>query len=104
MAGEELFESLAHFVVVHNGQSPERAQRIADQAVAFLIATATATVPMVPRTTWTSGCTHSAPRSGETSQAASVGPYEHRGDLINTMLSPAPGDRPTIQEVRQALR
>ncbi|SBV03169.1 hypothetical protein YW5DRAFT_07003 [Streptomyces sp. Ncost-T6T-1] len=48
MAGEELFESLAHFVVVHNGQSPERAQRIADQAVAFLVTTATATVPMVP--------------------------------------------------------
>ncbi|RMI90833.1 hypothetical protein BIU87_24995 [Streptomyces sp. ZS0098] len=49
-AGEELFESLAHFVLVHNGQSPERAQRIADQAVAFLVtaATATATVPMVP--------------------------------------------------------
>ncbi|MBK3555947.1 protein kinase [Streptomyces sp. MBT56] len=26
------------------------------------------------------------------------------GDLIDTMLSPAPGDRPTIQEVREALR
>ncbi|WP_408994629.1 hypothetical protein [Streptomyces sp. 1268] len=48
VAGEELFESLAHFVVVHNGQSPERAQRITDQAVAFLVTAATATVPMVP--------------------------------------------------------
>lgn len=48
VAGEELFESLAHFVVVHNGQSPERAKRIADQAVAFLITAATANVPMVP--------------------------------------------------------
>jgi hypothetical protein len=48
VAGEELFESLAHFVVVHNGQSPERAKRIADQAVAFLVTAATATVPMVP--------------------------------------------------------
>ena len=28
VAGEELFQSLAHFVVVHNGQSPERAERI----------------------------------------------------------------------------
>lgn len=48
MAGEELFESLAHFVVAHNGQSPERAQRIADQAVAFLVTAATAAVPMDP--------------------------------------------------------
>jgi hypothetical protein len=48
VAGEELFESLAHFVVVHNGQSPQRAERIADQAVAFLVTAATATVPMVP--------------------------------------------------------
>lgn len=48
VAGEELFESLAHFVVIHNGQSPDRAERIADQAVAFLVTAATATVPMVP--------------------------------------------------------
>ncbi|MFB6752288.1 glycine-rich domain-containing protein [Streptomyces sp. NPDC056353] len=48
VAGEELFESLAHFVVVHNAQSPERAQLIADQAVAFLVTAATATVPMIP--------------------------------------------------------
>ncbi|WP_405768271.1 hypothetical protein OHU34_24210 [Streptomyces sp. NBC_00080] len=48
VAGEELFQSLARFVVVHDGQSPERAERIADQAVAFLVAAATATVPMVP--------------------------------------------------------
>ncbi len=30
VAGEELFESLTHFVVVHNGQSADRAERIAD--------------------------------------------------------------------------
>ncbi|WP_327241899.1 hypothetical protein [Streptomyces sp. NBC_01320] len=48
MAGEELFESLAHFMVVHNGQSPERAEQIADQAVAFVVTAATATDPMVP--------------------------------------------------------
>ncbi|MER7975604.1 hypothetical protein [Streptomyces sp. NPDC095817] len=47
-AGEVLFESLARFVVLHDGQSPERAERIADQAVAFLVTAATATVPMVP--------------------------------------------------------
>ncbi|MEU8975428.1 hypothetical protein AB0D11_40510 [Streptomyces monashensis] len=46
--GEELFDSLTHFVVVHDGQSRERAERIADQAVAFLVTAATATVPMVP--------------------------------------------------------
>ncbi|WP_416973685.1 hypothetical protein [Streptomyces sp. 4F14] len=48
VAGEELFESLAHFVAVHNGQSPERAERIADQAVAFAVTAAAATVPTVP--------------------------------------------------------
>ncbi|MFD5567540.1 glycine-rich domain-containing protein [Streptomyces cadmiisoli] len=48
VAGEELFESLTHFVIVHNGQSRERAERIADQAVAFVVTAATTTVPMVP--------------------------------------------------------
>lgn len=48
VAGEDLFDSLTHFVVIHNGQSRERAERIADQAVAFPITAATATVPMVP--------------------------------------------------------
>ncbi|MFF8916820.1 glycine-rich domain-containing protein [Streptomyces sp. NPDC015032] len=48
VVGEELFKSLAYFVAVHNGQTPERAERIADQAVAFLVTVATATVPMVP--------------------------------------------------------
>ncbi|MCW8384635.1 glycine-rich domain-containing protein [Streptomyces justiciae] len=48
VAGEELFESLTHFVIVHNGQPRRRAERIADQAVAFLVTAATATVPMVP--------------------------------------------------------
>jgi len=35
-------------VVVHNARPPQRAERIADQAVAFLVTGATATVPMVP--------------------------------------------------------
>jgi hypothetical protein len=48
VAGEELFDSLTHFVVTHNGQPRERAERIADQAVAFVVTAATATVPMVP--------------------------------------------------------
>ncbi|MFE7331820.1 hypothetical protein ACFU8W_44415 [Streptomyces sp. NPDC057565] len=48
VAGEDLFESLAHFMVAHNGQSPERAGQIADQAVAFVVTAATATDPMVP--------------------------------------------------------
>lgn len=48
VAGEELFESLAHFVVTHHSESAERAERIADQAVAFVVTAATATVSMVP--------------------------------------------------------
>ncbi|MBC9728463.1 hypothetical protein, partial [Streptomyces sp. TRM68367] len=48
VAGEELFDSLTHFVVAHNGRPHECAERIADQAVAFLVTAATATVPMVP--------------------------------------------------------
>ncbi|MET7696321.1 hypothetical protein [Streptomyces sp. NPDC005485] len=48
VAGEELFESLAQFVVSHSGQTPERAKQIADQAVAFVVTAATATLPMVP--------------------------------------------------------
>ncbi|MFJ4825996.1 hypothetical protein ACIP5L_22275 [Streptomyces bacillaris] len=48
VAGEELSESLTQFVVVHNRQSSDRAERIADQAVAFVVTAATATVPMVP--------------------------------------------------------
>ncbi|MFF6803527.1 glycine-rich domain-containing protein [Streptomyces sp. NPDC012616] len=48
VAGEELFGSLTHFVVTHNGQSPERAERIADQALAFVVTAASATVAMVP--------------------------------------------------------
>jgi hypothetical protein len=48
LVNDELFGSLAHFVATHNAQTPERAERIADQAVAFLATVATATVPMVP--------------------------------------------------------
>ncbi|MBW5250890.1 hypothetical protein JGS39_18150 [Streptomyces sp. P01-B04] len=45
LAGEELFDSIANFVMQHDGESLERAQRIADQAVAYV---ATATSPMMP--------------------------------------------------------
>ncbi len=48
LVSEDLFASLAHFVAVHDGQPQERAERIADQAVAFLATVSTATVPMVP--------------------------------------------------------
>ncbi|WP_064457001.1 glycine-rich domain-containing protein [Streptomyces hygroscopicus] len=48
LVSEELFGSLVHFVATHNAQTLERAERIADQAVAFLATVATATVPMVP--------------------------------------------------------
>ncbi|MEU6662543.1 hypothetical protein [Streptomyces sp. NPDC046821] len=48
IAGEELFNSLAHFVVLHDHVEREVAEQVADQAVAFLVTAATATVPMVP--------------------------------------------------------
>ncbi|MEU5664872.1 hypothetical protein [Streptomyces longwoodensis] len=48
VAGEQLFDSLTHFVIVHNAQPRERAELIADQAVAFAVTAVTATVPMVP--------------------------------------------------------
>jgi len=48
VAGEELFESLARFVSIHDGQTIKRAEQIADQAIAFLVTAATASVPMVP--------------------------------------------------------
>ncbi len=48
LVSPELFDSLVHFVVTHNGQPTERAERIADQAVAFVATAATATVGMVP--------------------------------------------------------
>jgi hypothetical protein len=48
LVSEDLFASLANFVATHDGQPLERAERIADQAVAFLATVSTATVPMVP--------------------------------------------------------
>ncbi|MFJ8931573.1 hypothetical protein ACIRLA_33820 [Streptomyces sp. NPDC102364] len=48
VAGEELFDSIAHFVVIHDKETRARAEMIADQAVAFVVSAATATVPMVP--------------------------------------------------------
>ncbi|MCI3930182.1 MULTISPECIES: glycine-rich domain-containing protein [unclassified Streptomyces] len=47
LVSEELARSVAHFVHVHSGQSMERAQRIADQAFAFVYTAAT-TQRMVP--------------------------------------------------------
>ncbi|GAA1883782.1 hypothetical protein GCM10009753_09590 [Streptantibioticus ferralitis] len=48
LVSDELFNSIVHFTVVHFGQDPERAERITDQAIAFVATAATATVPMVP--------------------------------------------------------
>lgn len=48
IAGEDLFNSLAHFVVLHHQVERERAELIADQAVAFVVTASTATVAMMP--------------------------------------------------------
>ncbi|MFH8593070.1 glycine-rich domain-containing protein [Streptomyces rimosus] len=44
----DLFDSLANFVVIHDGESRERAERITDQAVAFLASVGGTDVPLVP--------------------------------------------------------
>ncbi|WP_406254781.1 glycine-rich domain-containing protein [Streptomyces chartreusis] len=44
----ELFDSLTNFITIHDGATPDQAERIADQAAAFLATVAVATVPMVP--------------------------------------------------------
>ncbi|MFF5808285.1 glycine-rich domain-containing protein [Streptomyces sp. NPDC012746] len=45
----ELFDSIATFVMTHFGESDQdRAERITDQAIAFLATVGTATVRMVP--------------------------------------------------------
>ncbi|MGX1953098.1 hypothetical protein ACWIGY_22735 [Streptomyces anulatus] len=44
----ELFDSIADFTVMHFGQDREKAERAADQALAFVATVATATVKMVP--------------------------------------------------------
>lgn len=97
VAGEELFESLAHFVVAHNGKSPERAQRIADQAVAFLVTAATATVPMVPSDDVDLGLhalilhTRSTPNSASSTRAASCTTTRSRVEVPATRRrSPLP--------------
>lgn len=48
LVGDDLFGSLAHFVATHFGQEAGQAERIADQALAFVATASTATVPMVP--------------------------------------------------------
>src|SRR5690349_7616066 len=48
LISDELFGSLVDFVIVHDGETRERAERIADQAVAFVATVATATGRMVP--------------------------------------------------------
>ncbi|MEU1121542.1 MULTISPECIES: hypothetical protein [unclassified Streptomyces] len=47
-AGEELFDSLARFLVVQEHIERRRAELIADQAVAFVVTAATVSVPMMP--------------------------------------------------------
>ncbi|MCQ4082228.1 hypothetical protein NGB36_16845 [Streptomyces sp. RB6PN25] len=48
LVSDELFSSIVHFVVVHSGETQQRAERITDQAVAFLATVAVSTEPMVP--------------------------------------------------------
>ncbi|MCT9077188.1 glycine-rich domain-containing protein [Streptomyces fulvoviolaceus] len=48
LVSAELFGSLTHFVTLHDGETAERAEHIADQALAFVATAAVATVPMVP--------------------------------------------------------
>lgn len=48
VVGEDLFDSIAQFVVLHDNETRARAEMIADQAVAFVVTAATATVPMMP--------------------------------------------------------
>lgn len=48
LVNDDLFGSVAHFVQIHNGQSAERAEQIADQAFAFVVTAATASVSMIP--------------------------------------------------------
>ncbi|WP_432587827.1 hypothetical protein ABVG11_21245 [Streptomyces sp. HD1123-B1] len=48
LVSEELFDSITHFVAVHDAQPWERAERIADQAIAFIATAATASTAMVP--------------------------------------------------------
>ncbi|GAU70816.1 hypothetical protein SSP35_23_00060 [Streptomyces sp. NBRC 110611] len=44
----ELFASIVNIVVTHFGQTPERAERQTDQALAFVATAAAATVPVIP--------------------------------------------------------
>jgi hypothetical protein len=48
LVGEELFGCIANFVMQHDGETLERAERIADQTFAYVSTVATATVPMMP--------------------------------------------------------
>ncbi len=48
LVSDDLFDSLAHSVVTHFGQTPKSAERITDQALAFVATAATASVPMIP--------------------------------------------------------
>ncbi|MDJ0464859.1 hypothetical protein [Streptomyces sp. H27-C3] len=48
LVDEALFGSITNFVMLHDGETPERAERIADQAIAFVATSATATASMMP--------------------------------------------------------
>ncbi|OKI08268.1 hypothetical protein A6A06_33935 [Streptomyces sp. CB02923] len=45
---KDLFDRLAHFVVVHNGESRDQAEKIIDQAVAFVASVGGTDIPLVP--------------------------------------------------------
>lgn len=48
LISDDLFNSITLFVVQHSGRDRATAERITDQAVAFVATAARATVPMVP--------------------------------------------------------
>ncbi|WP_432106157.1 glycine-rich domain-containing protein [Streptomyces sp. bgisy091] len=48
LVDEELFGSITNFVMQHDGETLERAERITHQALAYVATVATATVTMMP--------------------------------------------------------
>ncbi|WP_406409685.1 hypothetical protein OG923_12795 [Streptomyces halstedii] len=48
LVSEELFGSITNFVMQHDGETLERAERITDQTLAYVATVATATVTMMP--------------------------------------------------------
>ncbi|MFG2584089.1 glycine-rich domain-containing protein [Streptomyces malaysiensis] len=89
-----LFDSLTHFVVTHNGQTPERAERIADQALAFVATAATASVAMVPSDDVDLGLHAFILHTEEYAQFC----HEHAGRFLHHNPAPGGGGR-TLEAV-----